>query len=184
MSLRWRHNERDCFLNHQPGDCLLHPFFGRRSKETSKLSVTGLCAGNSPGTGEFLAQMVSDAENVSIWWPHHGSGMVGSHSYTCHKCSEPKEASQNGLTPNTIGICSYCVLDRPVFEWSQTLLHWELTPCGSLSSLPMAPTTKNRTMPPIPTPSPMCVWRRLTKIYSFISFKFRNQLTIIKRPNV
>ena len=34
-------------------------------------SSTGLCAGNSPGTGEFPAQMASDAENVSIWWRHH-----------------------------------------------------------------------------------------------------------------
>ena len=38
---------------------------------TSKLCVTGLCARNSPGTGEFPAQMASDAENVSIWWRHH-----------------------------------------------------------------------------------------------------------------
>ena len=43
----------------------------RRSKKTSKLRVTGLCAGNSPVTGEFPAQMVSNAENVSIWWRHH-----------------------------------------------------------------------------------------------------------------
>ena len=41
-------------------------------KKTSKLRVTGLCAGNSPGTGEFPAQMASNAENVSIWWRHHG----------------------------------------------------------------------------------------------------------------
>ena len=45
--------------------------FGRRSKETSKLRVAGLCAGNSPVTGEFPAQMASNAENVSIWWHHH-----------------------------------------------------------------------------------------------------------------
>ena len=44
--------------------------FGRRSKKTSKLRVTGLCAGNSSGTGEFPAQMGSSAENVSIWWRH------------------------------------------------------------------------------------------------------------------
>ena len=43
----------------------------RRSKKTSKLCVTGLCAGNSPVTGEFLAQRASNAENVSIWWRHH-----------------------------------------------------------------------------------------------------------------
>ena len=35
------------------------------------LRATGLCAGNSPGTGEFPAQMASNAENVSIWWRHH-----------------------------------------------------------------------------------------------------------------
>ena len=32
--------------------------------KTSKLRVTGLCAGNSPVTGEFPAQMASNAENV------------------------------------------------------------------------------------------------------------------------
>ena len=36
-----------------------------------KLHVTGLCAGNSPGTGEFPAQMASNAENVSVSWRHH-----------------------------------------------------------------------------------------------------------------
>ena len=43
----------------------------RRSKKTSKLRVTGLCTGNSPVTGEFLAQMAINVENVSIWWRHH-----------------------------------------------------------------------------------------------------------------
>ena len=43
----------------------------RRSKKTSKLRVTGLCAGNSPVTGEFPAQRASNVENVSIWWRHH-----------------------------------------------------------------------------------------------------------------
>ena len=45
----------------------------RRSKKTSKLRDTDLCAGNSPGTGEFPAQMASNAEDVSIWWRHHVS---------------------------------------------------------------------------------------------------------------
>ena len=70
-SLRWRHNGCDGVSNHQPHDCLLNRLFGRRSKKTSKLRVTGLCVGNSPGTGEFPAQMASNAENVSIWWRHH-----------------------------------------------------------------------------------------------------------------
>ena len=41
------------------------------SKKTSKLHVIGLCAGNSPVTGEFLTKMASNAENVYIWWRHH-----------------------------------------------------------------------------------------------------------------
>ena len=69
--LQWRHNGRDSVLNHQPYYCLLSRLFGRRSKKTSKLRVTGLCVGNSPVTGEFPAQMASNAENVSIWWRHH-----------------------------------------------------------------------------------------------------------------
>ena len=72
VPLRWRHNGRDGVSNHQPHDCLLNRLFRRRSKKTSKLRVTDLCAGNSPGTGEFPAQMASNAENFSIWWRHHG----------------------------------------------------------------------------------------------------------------
>ena len=62
ITLRWRHNERDSVSNHQPQDCLLNRLFRRRSKKTSKLRVTGLCVGNSPGTAEFPAQMASYAE--------------------------------------------------------------------------------------------------------------------------
>ena len=73
MSLPWRHNGRDIVSNHQPHDCLLNGLFRRRSKKISRLRVTGLCAGNSPGTGEFPAQLANNAENVSIlmtspWW--------------------------------------------------------------------------------------------------------------------
>ena len=71
LTLRLRHNGHDGLSNYQPHDCLLNRLFRRRSKKTSKLRDTGLCAGNSPGTGEFPAQMGSNAENVSIWWRHH-----------------------------------------------------------------------------------------------------------------
>ena len=47
------------------------PFIRAQIKEHIKLRVAGLCAGNSPGTGEFPAQMACNAENVSIWWRHH-----------------------------------------------------------------------------------------------------------------
>ena len=59
-TLRWRHNGLGSISNHQPHDCLLNRLFRRRSKKTSKIHVTGLCAVNSP------------AENVSIWRRHHG----------------------------------------------------------------------------------------------------------------
>ena len=71
ITLQWRHNGHDSISNHQPHDCFLNRLFRRRSKKTSKLHITGLCAGNSPGTGEFPVQMASNAENVSIWWCHH-----------------------------------------------------------------------------------------------------------------
>ena len=71
-ALLWRHNDDDGVSNHQPHGCLLNRLFRRRSKKISKLRVTGLCAGNSPGTGEFPAQRACYAENVSIWWRHHG----------------------------------------------------------------------------------------------------------------
>ena len=48
-SLQWRHNDQDGVSNHQRHGCLLNRSFRRRSKKTSKLHVTGLCVGNSPG---------------------------------------------------------------------------------------------------------------------------------------
>ena len=48
-TLQWRHNDHNDVSNHQPRGCLLNRLFRRRWKKTSKLRVTGLCAGNSPG---------------------------------------------------------------------------------------------------------------------------------------
>ena len=49
VTLQWRHNDHDGVSNHQPHGCLLNRLFRRRSKKTTKLRVTGLCVGNSPG---------------------------------------------------------------------------------------------------------------------------------------
>ena len=73
-TLQLRHNGHDGVSIHQSHDCLLNRLFRRRSKKTPKLSVTGLCTGNSPVTGEFPTQMASNAENVSIWLRHHAMG--------------------------------------------------------------------------------------------------------------
>ena len=40
----------------------------RKHQSTASLAFF---AGNSPVTGEFPAQMASNAENVSIWWRYH-----------------------------------------------------------------------------------------------------------------
>ena len=81
-TLLWRHIGHD-YVSNQPHDCSLNRLFWRRSRKTSKLRVTGLCAGNSPWTGEFPAHRASNAENVSIWWRHHdflyvevGAGLI------------------------------------------------------------------------------------------------------------
>ena len=68
------HYANQCWLDHWRiyASLGLNELIMRRSKKTSKLRVTGLCAGNSPATGEIPSQMASNAENVSIWWHHHG----------------------------------------------------------------------------------------------------------------
>ena len=72
-ALQWRDNGPGGVSNHKPHDCLLRRLFGRRWRKTSKLRVTSLWAGKSPVTGDFVAQRASNAENVSIWWRHHGT---------------------------------------------------------------------------------------------------------------
>ena len=71
LPLQGRHNVHNGVSSHQPSDCLRNHLFRPTWKKTSKLCVTGLCGGNSPATGEFPAQSLSNAENVSIWWRHH-----------------------------------------------------------------------------------------------------------------
>ena len=102
VALQWRHNERNGVSNHQSHDCLLNRLFRQKSKKTSKLQVTSLCAGNLPVTGEFPAQRASSAENVSIWWRHHGmpntkstersnSYLLGTNSLHAARCSAKQD---------------------------------------------------------------------------------------------
>ena len=103
----WRHNGGDGVSNQQPHDCLLNRSFRRRSKKTSKLRVTGLCEGNSPETGEFPAQMASNAENVSIWWRHHATDSHISHnSFADHR---------------TVSLTSYAHCLRFSYVWYRSI---------------------------------------------------------------
>ena len=66
--LQWR----DGVSNYQPHDCLLDRLFRRRSKKTSKLRVTGLCAGNSPVIGEFPRAVMTIKWSVNSSAPKNG----------------------------------------------------------------------------------------------------------------
>ena len=70
-ALQWRYNEHDGVSNHQRLDCLPNRLLKRRSNETSKLRVTGLCEGNLPLTVEFPAQRVTRKmfpfDDVIMW---------------------------------------------------------------------------------------------------------------------
>ena len=71
VALHWRHNDHNGVSNHQPGGCLLNRLF-RQIKVNIKAPRHWPLCGEFTGTGEFPAQRASYAENVSIWWRHHG----------------------------------------------------------------------------------------------------------------
>ena len=107
-SLQWRRNGRDGVSNHQPHNCLLNRLFGRRSKKTPKLRVTGICAGNSPVTSEFPTQKASNAENVSIWWRHHD----GLRNFWTYTMDSSQDFASNYFTAHGLSIGSqiiYCI---------------------------------------------------------------------------
>ena len=111
VALRWCHNGRDSVSNHQHRYCLLKRLFRRKSKKTSKLRVTGLCAGNSPGTGEFPAQRASNAENVSIWWRHRVPYLIFYHGVVITQFS----------SKNITCMCKICNTTSKM-QWHETSL--------------------------------------------------------------
>ena len=97
-------------------------------------ALLAICAGNSPVPGEFPTQRpVTRSFDVNFDLRPNKRLSKQSRGWWFETLSRPlwrhhNGVSQNGQTPSIIGICSYCVLDRPVFERCQTLLHPELTP--------------------------------------------------------
>ena len=111
-SLQWRHNGRGGLIivywivysgadhrKHQSSASLA--FVRGIHRWPVKLRVTGLCTGNSPVTGEFPAQMASNAEYVSIWWRHHVK-------------SQAQPVNENILHPTEI--------KKPLLSWCWLLL--------------------------------------------------------------
>ena len=50
---------------------ITQPFIRTQIKENIKAMRHWPSCGEFTGNGEFPAQIVSNAENVSIWWRHH-----------------------------------------------------------------------------------------------------------------
>ena len=117
FTLRWRHNGHNGVSNHQPHGRLLNRLF--RSKKTSKLRVTGLCVGNSPGTGEFPAQMASYTENVSIWWRHHDCNGWRSFHHHCANVYQIVKTTQEVL--KCLHVLSWRVSDL-LYDWKSCWL--------------------------------------------------------------
>ena len=110
ISLQWRHN-------HQPHHYLLNRVFRRRPKKTSKLRVTGLCAENSPVTGEFSVHMVSNAD-VSIWWRHHDVTLMFLCTFAKSNCKIYIKIAGKIKCHNDHVMSSKCVICHClVFNW-------------------------------------------------------------------
>ena len=75
VSLLWRHNWHDGVSNHQPRDCLLNRSFRRRSKNTSKLRVTGFVRGihrwpvNSQHKWPVMRKILPFDDFIMYHWP-------------------------------------------------------------------------------------------------------------------
>ena len=75
MGHRWPYNDviMDAIASQitSPASVYLAVYSGADQRKHQSSALLAF-AGNSPGTGEFPAQMANNAENVSIWWRHHG----------------------------------------------------------------------------------------------------------------
>ena len=75
-SLHWHHNGRDGVSNHQPHDCLFNRFFQVHIKANIKAPRHWPLCVEFTGDRGLPAQMASNAENISIWWRHHGTELI------------------------------------------------------------------------------------------------------------
>ena len=128
--------------NHQPHDCLLNRLFRCRSKKTSKLRVTGLCAGNSPATGEFPAQKSSSTENGSIWWHHHvceSSSATESiiSASTTSSCSRHNLTQVSRTFPYIVVIMLYKLISTDKTWTRITMTYWKTCTTSDARLIPL-----------------------------------------------
>ena len=147
-ALQWLHNEHNGVSNHQPHDCLLNCLFRHISKKTSKLRDTGLCAGNSPVTGEFLYKwpvmekifpfddiIMCLSHNHFIVWesvaPGGGGGGGGVSPLGDEKCSSPLAIYSGGLAKDWRWLWLRCVAkvigNVRHFRWLGPNVWWEIS---------------------------------------------------------
>ena len=120
QALHWRHNDHDGVSNHQPYGCLLNRLFGRRSKKTSKLRVTGLCVGNSPVPVNSHTKRASNAENVSIWWRHQETPHLQYIMCSLKFCKSPVRASESDMILEWHKITHACIWLIHVLSYNAT----------------------------------------------------------------
>ena len=94
FSLHSRHYDHNGVSNQQPHGCLLNRLFGRRSTKTSKLRVTGLCAGNSPvssphkGPGTRKMFLFDDVIMFPRYWPFYAVNLPVSGEFPSQMASD------------------------------------------------------------------------------------------------
>ena len=165
------------WIGAQPHECLPNRLFRRGSKKISKLRVTGLCAGNSLVTSEFPTQRASNAENVSIWWRHHGFWWSdGNQSKRPHsKTATTRTATLSGITTRTATLLwskrPHCFGQNDHIGWVATKTAtlflvktatplWSKRPQGGLYL------NEQKWLPK----RPHCIWSKRPQIVSDINF--------------
>ena len=127
MSLRWRRNERDGVSNHQPRNCLLDRLFRHIRKKTSKLRGTGLRARNSLVTGEFPAQMVSNAEMlpfddvIMFYYNNNNNNLINDLRFGEHHAQSNSGDRDSRYEPHFKNASLKKILHEAVMTWKHFL---------------------------------------------------------------
>ena len=139
LSLHWCHNHHDGASIHQPHGCLFNRLFRRNSKKTSKLRVTGLCVGNSPGPvnsphkGPVTRKMFPFDDVIMprcvIWDPHDD---VWTRKRILHKCTFAKnDKTITGYAKLWYQSCRFrlnkLLSNQSNYQWFET--PWHIYPC-------------------------------------------------------
>ena len=89
---------------------MLNRLFRCRSKKTSKV------------TGEFPAQMASNAENVSIWWCHRGVSLFSFRSSIPRKSTEREDLQRNSNRKVCINVLQILLVNNVCVHYSDVIM--------------------------------------------------------------